>query len=184
MSGKIARLFAASMIPVAASGPGLQPPSVRLEPPRLEASAPEAMPVALGADVLTYISTGNELQAPLGAMQLSANFAAFEHHNGSMTLELAGVLPGFPGYRIASEFLEGASVYRVTNAEQYFLDNPTICGGMPLRYLVTKVTSLADVKGGTHAVSLWLVSLENFSDFGPTTFDPCGGDTYKAAKIE
>jgi len=171
------------MIPVAASGPGLPPPSLRLEPPALELPATEAVPEALGAEVLTYTSTGNALDSPLGTMRLSANFAAFEHHKGSMMLEFTDVLPGFPGYRIASEFLKGASVYRVTNAEQYFLENPTICSGKPLRFIVTKVTSLADIKGGTTAVSLWLLSLENYADFGPATFDPCGGDTYKADKI-
>src|SRR5262245_7077232 len=101
-----------------------------------------------------------------------------------MTLEFAGAMPSFPGYRIASEYLAGASVYRVTNAEQYFLDNPMICGGKPLKFIVAKFTSLADVKGGTMAVNLWLLSLDNYGDFAPSTFDPCGGDTYKAAKLD
>jgi hypothetical protein len=161
-----------------------------LEPPALEAPAVEPAPPAepgiltLGAETLNYISTGTELQSPLGAMQLSSNFAAFENYKGYMTLEFVDVVPKFPGYRIASEFLSGASVYRVTNADQYFFDNPTICGGKPLKFIVAKVTSLADVKDGTSSVNLWLLSLDNYADFGPVTFDPCGGDTYKAAKIK
>jgi hypothetical protein len=150
-------------------------------PPVLEAPVPQTD--TGDAEALTYISTGNELGSTLGTMRLSGNFAAFEHHQGAMTLEYAGVLPPFPGYRIASEFLSGASVYRVTNAEQYFLDNPTICGGKPLTFVVTKFTSLADVKGGTMAVNLWLLSLDDYNEFQPTTSDPCGGDTYKAAKL-
>ena len=99
-----------------------------------------------------------------------------------MALEYAGALPAFPGYRIASGFLSGASVYRVTNAEQYFLDNPKICGGRPLKFIVAKFESLADVKGGTMAVNVWLLSLDDYNDFRPSMSDPCGGDTYKAAK--
>jgi hypothetical protein len=181
--GRISRLFAASMLPVAA-GPGLAPPELRSETPTLEAPAADPMPLALGSETLTYTSTGATLQSPLGTMRLSSNFAAFEEYKGYMTLEFAGVLPSYPGYRIASEFLSGAAVYRVTNAEQYFFDNPTICGGKPLKFIVTKVTSLADIQDGTSAVTLWLLSLDNYADFGPVTFDPCGGDTYKAAKIK
>src|SRR5687767_4061506 len=182
VSGKISRLLAASMVPLAGSGADLTPPELRIETPSLE--APAMTPTAAFADpeALTYMSTGNALGAPLGSMRLSPIFAAFEHHQGAMSLEYAGVLPPFPGYRIASEFLSGATVYRVTNAEQYFLDNPTICGGKPLKFIVTKFTSLADVKGGTMAVNLWLSSLDDYNEFGPTIADPCGGDTYKAAK--
>src|SRR5262245_26437302 len=98
------------MVPVAA-GPGVELPAVRLEPPALEAPAAEpALPaepgiLTLGAETLTYISTGTELQSPLGTMQLSSNFAAFENYKGSMTLEFVDLVPKFPGYRIASEFL-------------------------------------------------------------------------------
>ena len=185
----ISRLFAASMLPAAALGPGLTPPApVRLEPPVLTAPAPapaptkDATPFVLGPEASTYNSAGNALSAPLGAMRLSANSASFEHHHGEMALEYAGTLPAFPGYRIASEFAAGASVYRVTNAEQYFLDNPKICGGRPLRFVVTKFESLADIKGGTMAVNVWLLSLDDHKDIRPSMFDPCGGDTYKAAR--
>ena len=182
MSGKISRLLAASMVPLAGSGADLTPPELRIETPFL--AAPAIAPTVDIADpeALSYTSMGNELGSTLGSMRLSPNFAAFEHHQGAMSLEYAGVLPPFPGYRIASEFLSGASVYRVTNAEQYFLDNPTICGGKPLKFVVAKFTSLADVKGGTMAVNLWLLSLDDYNEFRPTTSDPCGGDTYKAAK--
>jgi hypothetical protein len=192
------------MVPLAGSVPDLAPPTVRLEPPPLAAppsdaplaepsavrleppplAAPRAdqEPLMLGPETLTYNSTGTPLVSPLGTMRLSNSFAAFEQYKGHMTLELAGVVPSFPGYRIASEFLSGAQVYRVTNAEQFFLDNPTICGGKPLRFIVTKLTSLADVRNETMAVNLWLLSLDDYGDFGPWTSDPCGGDTYKAAK--
>ena len=174
------------MLPVAASGPGLTPPPpVRLEPPVLTAPAPAtgATPFVLGPEALTYNSAGNAPGAPLGTMQLSATSASFEHHQGQMALEFAGTLPAFPGYRIASEFVAGASVYRVSNADQYFLDNPKICGGRPLKFVVAKFESLADIKGGTMAVNVTLLSLDDYKDFRPSTFDPCGGDTYKAAKI-
>ncbi len=181
MSGKISRLLAASMVPFGASGLELAPPELRTgTPPVLEAPPPPAD--IADPEALSYISTSNALGSPLGSMRLSPTFAAFEHHRSAMSLEYAGVLPPFPGYRIASEFLAGASVYRVTNAEQYFLDNPTICGGKPLTFVVTKFTSLADVKGGTMAVNLWLLSLDDYNEFRPTTSDPCGGDTYKALK--
>lgn len=185
MRGKISRLFAASMLPVAASGPGLTPPApVRLEPPTITSPAPvtEAIPFVPGPEALTYNSAGNALSAPLGAMRLSATSASFEHHLGAIALEYAGTLPAFPGYRIASAFVAGASIYRVTNADQYFLDNPKICGGRPLKFIVAKFESLADIKGGTMAVNVWLLSLDDYKDFRPSTFDPCGGDTYKAAK--
>ena len=191
MSGKISRLFAASMLPAAASGPGLTPPApVRLEPPAITAPAPApapapttvATPFVLGPEESIYNSAGNALSAPLGAMRLSATSASFEHHQGTMALEFAGTLPAFPGYRIASAFVAGASVYRVTNADQYFLDNPKICGGRALKFVVAKFESLADIKGGTMAVSVWLLSLDDYKDFRPSTSDPCGGDTYKAAK--
>lgn len=189
MSGKISRLFAASMVPAAASGPGLTPPpAVRLEPPAITAPTPtpvtEATPFVPGSEALTYNSVGNALSAPLGTMRLSATSASFEHQQGTMTLEFAGTLPAFPGYRIASEFVAGASVYRVTNADQYFLDNPKVCGGRPLKFIVAKFESLADIKGGTMAVNVLLLSLDDHKDFRPSTFDPCGGDTYKAAKVE
>jgi hypothetical protein len=185
--GKVSRLFAASMLPAAASGPGLTPPpAVRLEPPAITAPAPppvtEETRFVLGPEAMTYNSAGNALSEPLGAMRLSATSASFEHHQGTIALEYAGTLPAYSGYRIASEFLAGASVYRVTNAEQFFLDNPTVCGGKPLKFIVTKFVSLADIKGGTMAVNVWLLSLDEYKDFRPSMFDPCGGDTYKAAK--
>ena len=152
--------------------------------PTVEIPVMEPSPAALGSEPVTYASTGNALLAPLGALRLSDRFAQLESHNGYMTLEFAGVMPKFPGYRIASQFLAGASVYRVTNAEQYFADNPTICGGKPLRFVVAKVESLAEIQDGTTAVTLWLLSLEDYNEFGPSTFDPCGGDTYRAAKVD
>ena len=183
MRGRMSRLFAASMLPLAGSGTDLAPPAERLEPPALETPAPDTRLLELDSETLTYTSTGAPLQSPLGTMRLSNSFAEFEDYKGSMTLEFAGVLPDYPGYRIASEFLAGASVYRVTNAEQYFLDNPTICGGKPLKFIVTRLTSLEDVRGETAAVNLWLLSLDDYGEFGPWTSDPCGGDTYKAAKV-
>lgn len=177
MNGRIARLFAASMMPVAASGPNLTPPAPAMQPP----PAPPAL-VGPGPELTTYISMGNELQAPLGVMHLSSNYASFEHYQGHVTLEFAGVLPKFSGYRVASQFLSGASVYRITNAEQYLFDNPSICGGKPPRFIVARFESLADVKGGTTAVNLWLLSLDNYMEFRPWTVDPCGGDTYRAVK--
>jgi hypothetical protein len=133
---------------------------------------------------LTYTSTGNALRSSLGSAQLSSTSASFEQYKGSMSLELAGVLPNYPGYRIASEFFAGASVYRVTNADQYFLDNPKICGGKKLTFIVMKFTSLADIQDSPPmAVTLWLSSGDNYADYSPMTFDPCGGDTYKAPKI-
>jgi len=112
-------------------------------------------------------------------MELSSTLASFEMYKGSVTLEYAGELPKFSGYRIASDFLSGALVYRVTNADQYFQDNPTICGGKPLKFIVAKVTSLEDIKDGPLAsVNLWLLSLDDYNDFRPTMIDPCGGDTY------
>jgi hypothetical protein len=184
MSGRISRLFAASIMPISVA-PSLELPAVRLEPPALETPAPaNGAAVGLSAESLTYISTGNALRSPLGRAQLSNTSATFEQFKGSMSLEFAGVLPSYPGYRIASEFFEGASVYRVTNADQYFLDNPKICGGKPLKFIVMKFTSLADIQdGSTQAVTLWLSSLENYDDYSPMTFDPCGGDTYKAPKV-
>ena len=180
MNGRITRLLAASMVPLAPASPDLLPPSVRLEPPALEEGAPDPTP---GIETVTYTSAGNELGSPLGKMRLSANSAAFEHHQGEMTLELAGVLPAFSGYRIASEFLSGALVYRVTNAEDYFRDNPTICGGKPLKFIVAKFTSLHDIEVGPAAsVNLLLLSLDDYNDFRPTMSDPCGGDTYKSPK--
>jgi len=184
MSGKISRLFAASMVPVSLA-PGVEPPAVRLEPPALEAPAPaNAAPLGLSAETQTYTSTGNPLRSPLGSAQLSGTSASFEAFKGFMSLELAGVLPDYPGYRIASEFFAGASVYRVTNADQYFLDNPTICGGKKPNFIVMKFTSLTDIQGSPPmAVTLWLSSEDNYADYSPMTFDPCGGDTYKAPKI-
>lgn len=173
MDGRIARLFAASMVPLAPSSPNLTPPELRADTATLSAPAP------LSAEPLNYISVGNPLRAPLGAMQLSSTLASFEMYKGSMTLEYAGELPKFSGYRIASDFLSGALVYRVTNAEQYFQDNPTICGGKPLKFIVAKVTSLEDIENGPLAsVNLWLLSLDDYNDFRPTMSDPCGGDTY------
>ena len=184
MSGRISRLFAASMTPVSLA-PGVEPPPVRLEPPALEAPAPaNAAPLGLSAETQTYTSTGNALRSPLGRAQLSSTSAAFEEYKGSMSLEFAGVLPNYPGYRIASEFFAGASVYRVTNADQYYRDNPTICGGKKPNFIVMKFTSLADIKDSPPmAVTLWLSSEDNYADYSPMTFDPCGGDTYKAPKI-
>jgi hypothetical protein len=184
MNGRISRLFAASMAPVPLA-PALEPPPVRLEPPALEAPAPaNSAPLGLSDETLTYTSTGNALRSPLGSAQLSSTSASFEKFKGSMSLEFAGVLPNYPGYRIASEFFAGASVYRVTNADQYFLDNPTICGGEKLRLIVMKFTSLADIQGSPPmAITLWLSSEDNYADYSPMTFDPCGGDTYKAPKI-
>lgn len=185
MSGRISRLFAASMVP-ASLAPGVEPPPVRLEPPALEAPASaNAAPLGLSEQPQTYTSTGNALRSPLGSAQLSTTSASFEQHKGSMTLEYAGVLPSYPGYRIASEFFAGASVYRVTNADQYFIDNPTICGGKPLKYIVMKFTDLSDIRDSPpHAVTLWLSSMDDYADYSPMTFDPCGGDTYKAPKIQ
>jgi hypothetical protein len=184
MSGKISRLFAASMVPVSLA-PGVEPPPVRLEPPALEALAPaNTAPLGLSVETQTYTSTGNALRSPLGRAQLSSTSASFEAFKGSMSLEFAGVLPNYPGYRIASEFFAGASVYRVTNADQYFLDNPTICGGKKPNFIVMKFTSLADIQDSPPmAVTLWLSSEDNYADYSPMTFDPCGGDTYKAPKI-
>jgi len=184
MSARISRLFAASMVP-ASLAPGLEPPAERLTPPPLEAPAP-ANPVTLGlsAETLTYTSTGNSLRSPLGSAHLSTTSAAFDQYKGSMSLEYAGVLSSYPGYRIASEFLAGASVYRVTNADQYLLENPTICGGKPPKFVVMKFTDLTDIQDSPPmAVALWLSSEDNYANYSPTTFDPCGGDTYKSPKI-
>lgn len=213
MRGKISRLFAASMVPATASvlppPERLEPPAItapvpapmvpttasvlprpeRLEPPAITAPVPaptsgmKPTPFVPGAETLTYNSVGNALNADLGTMRLSATSASFEHHQGQMALEFAGNLPAFPGYRIASEFVAGAMVYRVTNAEQYFLDNPKICAGKPLKFLVAKFESLADIQGGTMAVNVWLLSLDDIKRYRPEVYDPCGGDTYKAAKL-
>jgi len=150
----------------------------------LEAPAPtNTAPPGLSVETQTYTSTGNALRSPLGRAQLSSTSASFEAFKGSMSLEFSGVLPNYPGYRIASEFFAGASVYRVTNADQYFLDNPTICGGKKPNFIVMKFTSLADIKDSPPmAVTLWLSSEDNYADYSPMTFDPCGGDTYKAPK--
>lgn len=183
MSGRISRLFAASMVPISVA-PGLEPPAERLMPPALE--TPAAKPAALGltAETLTYTSTGNALRSPLGSAQLSSTSAAFDRYKGSATLEFAGTLPNYPGYRIASEFLAGASVYRVTNADQYYRDNPTLCGGRPLKFIVMKFTDLTDIQDSPPmAVSLWLSSQDNYANYSPTNFDPCGGDTYKSPKM-
>jgi hypothetical protein len=179
VSGNIARLFAASLIPVAASGPGLPPPP--------SAEAPAAIAPVAGAgpgeEVLTYMSMGNALQAPLGTMWMSAHYAAFEAYQGAMTLEFAGVMPKFSGYRVASQFLSGALVYRVTNADDYFLDNPTLCSGKPLKYIVARFEKLSDVEDGSAtAVNVWLLSLDDYMQFRPNTVDPCGGDTFLTAK--
>jgi hypothetical protein len=183
MSGRISRLFAASMLPISVA-PGLEPPAERLTPPPLEAPVVEPATLGLSAEPLTYTSTGNALRSLLGSAHLSSTSAAFDQYKGAMTLELAGTLPNYPGYRIASEFFSGASVYRVTNADQYFLDNPTICGGKPLKFIVMKFTSLADIQDSPPmAVTLWLSSQDDYADYRPMTFDPCGGDTYKAPKI-
>jgi hypothetical protein len=183
MNGRISRLFAASMVPISVA-PGLEPQAERLTPPALVETPANAAPLGLSGDTLTYTSTGNALRSPLGSAQLSSTSAAFEQYKSSMTLEFAGVLPSYPGYRIASEFFSGASVYRVTNADQYFLDNPTICGGKPLKFIVMKFISLADIQDSPPmAVTLWLSSQDNYADYRPMTFDPCGGDTYKAPKI-
>ena len=173
MNGRIARLFAASMVPLAPSSPNTAPPDLRSDTPILSAPAP------LSAETLKYTSVGNPLASPMGTMELSSTLASFEMYRGSMTLEYAGELPKFSGYRIASDFFSGALVYRVTNAEQYFQDNPTICGGKPLKFIVAKVTSLEDIQDGPLAsVNLWLLSLDDYNDFRPTMSDPCGGDTY------
>jgi hypothetical protein len=186
MSGKISRLFAASMVPVSLA-PGIEPPPVRLEPPALEAPAPapaNAAPLGLSDATLTYTSTGNALTSPLGRAQLSTTSASFEKFKGAMALEYAGVLPNYPGYRIVSEFFAGALVYRVTNADQYFLDNPTICDGKKPNFIVMKFTDLSDIQDSPpQAVTLWLSSVDKYADYSPMTFDPCGGDTYKAPKI-
>ena len=182
MNGRIARVFAASIAPLAPANPNVAAPELRSETPAL--SAP-ATPQVLGPEMLTYTSVGNPLGSPLGAMQLSSSFAAFEEYKGHLTLEYAGVLPKFSGYRIASDFLSGALVYRVTNAEQYFQDNPTICGGKPLKFIVAKVTSLEDIEDGPLAsVNLWLLSLDDYNDFRPTMVDPCGGDTYTTPRVK
>src|SRR5262245_10070138 len=121
MNGRISRLFAASMVPVSLA-PALEPPPVRLEPPPLEApAAATPVPLGLSDETQTYTSTGNALRSSLGSAHLSSTSAAFEQYKGSMTLEFAGTLPNYPGYRIASEFFAGASVYRVMNADQYFV---------------------------------------------------------------
>ena len=184
MSGRISRLFAASMVP-ASLAPGVELPAVRLEPPALEAPAPtKPAPLGLSAEMLTYTSTGNALRSPLGAAHLSTNSAAFDQYRGSMSLEFAGVLPSYPGYRIASEFLAGASVYRVMNADQYLLDNPTICGGKAPKFVVMKFTDLTDIQDSPPmAVTLWLSSQDDYAKYSPTNFDPCGGDTYKSPKV-
>jgi hypothetical protein len=182
MNGRISRLFAASMVPVSLA-PGFEPPAERLTPPPLEARVVEPAPLGLSAETMTFTSTGNALRSPLGSAHLSSTSAAFDQYKGAMTLELAGTLPNYPGYRIASEFLTGASVYRVMNADQYFLDNPTICGGKPAKYVVMKFTSLADIQDSPPmAVTLWLSSQDNYANYSPTTFDACGGDTYKSPK--
>jgi len=179
VDGRIARLFAASMVPLAPSSLNTTPPELRSDTPTLSAPASMPMPVVLGPESLTYTSVGNPLTAPLGTMQLSGTSASFEDHKGQMTLEYAGELPKFSGYRIASDFLSGARVYRVTNADQYFKDNPMICGGKPLKFIVAKVTSLEDIEDGPLAsINLWLLSLDDYKDFRPTMSDPCGGDTY------
>jgi hypothetical protein len=181
------------MVPLAPSGPNIAPPELRSGTPSLSAPAPATMsapatspaPFVVGPETLNYTSVGNPLGSPLGAMQLSGSFAAFEEYKGHMTLEYAGVLPAFSGYRIASDFLSGALVYRVTNAEQYFQDNPTICGGRPLKFIVVKVTSLEDIEEGPAAsVNLWLLSLDDYKDFRPTMSDPCGGDTYTTPRAK
>jgi hypothetical protein len=174
---KVARLFAASILPIAASGPDLTPPAPAAAPPPMASAV-----LGPGQELVTYVSMGNELQAPLGVMHLSANYASFESHKGHMALEFAGVMPKYAGYRVASQFLSGASVYRVTNAEQYLFDNPMICGGKAPKFVVARFESLADVKDGTWAVNLWLVSLDDYMQFRPWTVDPCGGDTYRAVK--
>lgn len=193
MNGRIARVFAASIMPLTPLSPDTAPPQLRSETPSLSAPAPATMsapatapaPLLPGPETLTYTSVGNALASPMGTMQLSSNFASFEEHKGHMTLEYAGVLPTFSGYRIASDFLSGALVYRVTNAEQYFQDNPTICGGKPLRFIVVKVTSLEDIEEGPAAsVNLWLLSLDDYKDFRPTMSDPCGGDTYTTPRAK
>jgi hypothetical protein len=168
-------LFAASMVPLA-------PPTLNVAPPATQQEPAISAPVAggAGAEPLMYKSMGNELQAPLGSLRMSETAAAFEHHKGYMTLEFTGVMAKFPGYRVASEFLAGASVYRVTNAEQYLLDNPSVCGGKPLKYIVAKFERLTDVEDGTStAVNVWLLSLDDYRDFRPWMVDPCGGDTYR-----
>jgi hypothetical protein len=184
MNGRISRLFAASMAPVSLA-PGMEPPAVRLEPPALEVPVPATpAPLGLSAETLTYTSTGNALRSPLGAAHLSTTSAAFDQFKGSMSLEYAGVLPNYPGYRIASEFLAGASVYRVTNADQYLSENPTICGGKAPKFVVMKFTDLSDIQDSPPmAVTLWLSSEDNYAKYSPTNFDPCGGDTYKSPKI-
>jgi len=184
MRGGISRLFAASMVPISVA-PGVEPPPVRLEPPALEAPAPaNPAPLGLSDETQTYTSTGNALRSPFGRAQLSTTSASFEAFKGSMSLEFAGVLPSYPGYRIASEFFAGASVYRVTNADQYFLDNPMICGGKKPSFIVMKFTDLSDIQDSPPmAVTLWLSSLESYNDYSPMAFDPCGGDTYKSPRI-
>lgn len=183
MSGRISRLFAASMVPVSLAP--FEPPAERLAPPALEAPAPaNAAPLGLSDETLTYTSTGNALRSPLGSAQLSTTSASFDQYKGSMSLEFAGVLPSYAGYRIASEFFGGASVYRVINADQYYHDNPTICGGKAPKFIVMKFTDLSDIQDSPPmAVTLWLSSMDNYADYSPMTFDPCGGDTYKAPKI-
>jgi hypothetical protein len=179
VNSRMARLFAASMVPLAPSGMDLTaPPQLRLDPPALAVPSTYAP----GFEAVTYMSTVYDEPSGLGTLRLSDHSAAFAHHNGQLSLEFAGVLPKFPGYRIASEFLGGASIYRVTNADQYLFDNPTICGGKPLRFVVAKFVSLADVKGETTAVNVWLLSLDDYNNFTPSSFDPCGSETFKAAK--
>src|SRR5262245_53392905 len=140
------------MVPLAPSSLNTAPPELRSDTPTVTASAsPPAsvpMPMVLGQELLTYNSVGNPLGAPLGTMQLSGTSASFEDYKGQMTLEYVGELPQFSGYRIASDFLSGARVYRVSNEDQYFKDNPTICGGKPLKFIVAKVTSLEDIQDG------------------------------------
>jgi hypothetical protein len=129
------------------------------------ASAADPMPAAT---VRTYEPYSNGTDYTLGRMRLSATSATFLRLKGRLALEPAGTI----SVQGSSE-TDGATVYRVINAEEFFKLNQGRNGfcDAPIRWV-----GVRDL--GRERIRISFLTIPDFRDYRPTEPGLCAADSY------
>jgi hypothetical protein len=134
----------------------------------LSGCATKSPPLPLQA----YVPRTSEL-LPLGQLHLNNRELTLDSLEGAMKLEFAGIMPESAGPDIA-----GSSVYRVTNAEEYFRKNEgknAFCDRMP-RWVA--VSSPTGAPAWSDEIWLGLLVVEDWKQFEHASDQLCAGGDY------
>src|SRR5262245_32369485 len=141
------------------------------------ASAQERQRGTPSSEALTYRPSDRAAISVLGKMTLSATGATFEHLDGQVRLEYAGVLQELPADPSLSISISGGDVYRVIDGDEYGRKNYGACGLEPLTHIVTKFYYFLQ-NGGSVGGTVMLLTVNDYRELDLNKPHVCGIYSY------